>query len=117
MSSFIGKLRSAQAALVDDADPWKPVLERAVPANVTSISSVALLDFVGASPTTANCRRLAQAMRSLGWIALKSRRLQPGGWRTTTCRGWARAIREAKSSPTTSNKVGAASVKPQGTIP
>jgi hypothetical protein len=111
--SFIEKLRTAQAALVDDADPWKPLLERAVPQNVTCISSVALLDFVGASPTTANCRRLAQAMRSLGWIALKSRRLQPGGWRSTTCRGWARPLRKTKSSPTMKN-TDASGLNPQG---
>jgi hypothetical protein len=113
--SFIGKLRSAQAALVDDRDPWKAVLERAVPPNVTCMSSVALTDLLGVPPTTGNCRRLALTMRSLGWVALKSRRLMPGGWRTTTCRGWARPLRETKSSPTMKN-TGASGLNPEGMI-
>ena len=113
--SFIGKLRSAQAALVDDADPWKAMLERAVPPNVNCISSVALTDLLGVPPTTGNCRRLALTMRSLGWVALKSRRLMPGGWRTTTCRGWARPLRETKSSPTMKN-TGASGLNSEGMI-
>jgi len=89
--SFIGELRRAQAALLaEDQDPWRRVLERALPANVTCISSVALLDLVGVPLTTGNCRRLAFSMRAMGWVGMKSRRLAPGGWRTTECRGWAR---------------------------
>ena len=95
--SLMEKLRLAQAEISEaQADPWKRVLERGVPANVSSISSVALLDLLGFGPTTGNCRRLALTMRSLGWVALKSRRLVPGGWRTTTCRGWARPVREPR---------------------
>ena len=40
--------------------------------------------------TAGNARRLARTMRSMGWVGLKSRRLAPGGWRGTTCRGWSR---------------------------
>ena len=98
MSSFIAKLRGAQAALVDDADPWKRVLERSLRTNVSSISTIALTDLLGVAPTTGNCRRLALSMRALGWIPLKSRNLMPGGWRTTACRGWTRPTRESKSS-------------------
>lgn len=94
------KVRQAQAQLVDNhIDPWKRMLERAVPANVTSISSFALLDLLDVPPTTGNARRLAHTMRALGWVGLKSRKLRPGGWRTTTCRGWARPMREARSPP------------------
>jgi hypothetical protein len=39
-------------------------------------------------------RRLARTMRSMGWVGIKSRRLAPGGWRTTECRGWSRRFRE-----------------------
>jgi hypothetical protein len=96
--SCIGMLRQAQAQILEsDMDPWRRVLERALPANVLSISSVALTDLLGVAPTTGNCRRLALTMRALGWVGLKSRRLMPGGWRTSTCRGWARPLREAKS--------------------
>jgi hypothetical protein len=78
------------------SDAWKRVLERALPANVTSISSSALLDLVDVPHTTGNARRLAKTMRSMGFIPLKSRRLEPGGFRDTTIRGWARPIRETK---------------------
>jgi hypothetical protein len=89
--SAIGKLNRICAELVErSSDPWKRVLERSVPANVTSISSVALLGLLGFPATTGNARRLAKTMRSMGWIGLKSRRLEPGGFRDTTIRGWAR---------------------------
>ena len=92
--SAMERLRRAEAALRERAsDPWKRALERHLPANVTSISSVALLDLLDVPPTTGNARRLAKTMRSMGWIGLKSRRLEPGGFRDTTIRGWARPVR------------------------
>jgi hypothetical protein len=93
--SLLGRLHRAKAELSEgDEDPWKRVLERALPADLACTSTVALLDLLGFPPTTANARRLARTMRSLGWVGLKSRRLAPGGWRTTECRGWARPVRE-----------------------
>jgi hypothetical protein len=59
------------------------------------MSTVALLDLLDVPQTTGNARRLAQTMRSLGFIPLKSRRLMPGGFRDNTIRGWARPIRES----------------------
>jgi len=92
--SAMERLRRAEAALRERAsDPWKRALERQLPANVTSISSVALLDLLDVPPTTGNARRLAKTMRSMGWIGLKSRRLESGGFRDTTIRGWARPVR------------------------
>jgi hypothetical protein len=44
------------------SDPWKRVLERALPA-VTSISTNALLDLLDVPHTTGNARRLARNMR------------------------------------------------------
>jgi hypothetical protein len=97
MSSWIERLYQARAELSERrSDPWKRVLERALPANVSSISTVALLDLLDVPPTTGNGRRLARSMRSMGFIPLKSRRLAPGGFRDTTIRGWARPIRESK---------------------
>jgi hypothetical protein len=96
--SAMERLARARAELEESgADPWRPILERGVPANVTSISTVALLDLLDVPATTGNARRLAKTMRSLGWVGLKSRRLVPGGFRDTTIRGWAR---ETRSSPT-----------------
>ena len=95
--SFMERLTQAQAELDEyGIDPWKRALERDLPANVDSISSVALLDLLDVPPTTGNARRLAQTMRSMGWVGLKSRRLEPGGFRDTTIRGWARPVRESQ---------------------
>ena len=102
---FIERLHRAKVELSEaEIDPWRRVLERAVPANVMSISSVGLLDLVDVPPTTGNCRRLALTMRAMGWVGLKSRRLAPGGWRTTTCRGWARPCREVRRPGTTAHR-------------
>jgi hypothetical protein len=94
--SWLGRLHQASAELSErGSDPWKRALERDLPANITSISTVALLDLLDVPPTIGNARRLAQTMRSMGFIPLKSRRLEPGGFRDTTIRGWARPLRES----------------------
>ncbi len=80
------------------ANPWRRALERDLPANVTCISTVAILDILGLALTTGNARRIAPTMRSMGFIGLKSRRLMPGGNRGTTIRGWARPFLEPKKS-------------------
>lgn len=74
-------------------DPWRRALERVLPSNLTCTSTVALLALLDFPITTGNARRLARTMRSMGWVGIKSRRLAPGGWRTTECRGWARPVR------------------------
>jgi hypothetical protein len=95
--SLIERLHRATAEMVaDQEDPWKRVLERALPTTVTSTSTAALLALVDFPATTGNARRLARTMRSMGWVGIKSRRLAPGGWRTTECRGWSRPVRELK---------------------
>ena len=100
MSSLIERLYSYAQQTEQRSDPWKRVLERALPANVTSISSAALLDLLDVPHTTGNARRLAQTMRAMGWVGLKSRKLTPGGFRDTTIRGWARPMREPGHPPT-----------------
>ena len=95
-TSWVGRMYQALQHTEPRSDAWKRVLERALPANVTSISSSALLDLLDVPHTTGNARRLAQTMRAMGWIGLKSRRLMPGGFRDTTIRGWARPTRETK---------------------
>jgi hypothetical protein len=76
--SLMGRLHREKAKLSEgESDPWRRALERALPANLACISTVALLDLLGFQHTTGNARRLA-----------------PGGWRTTECRGWARPLRE-----------------------
>jgi hypothetical protein len=95
--SLIGRLHRAKAELLDDQeDPSRRLLERALPANVECMSVVGLLDLLNFTPTTGNARRLARTMRSMGWVGIKSRRLAPGGWRSTECRGWARPLRDVR---------------------
>jgi hypothetical protein len=93
--SWMEKLKQAQGTMLEC--PWSRTVGRCVPANVEGMSTVALLDLLGVPPSTANARKLAGAMRSLGWVAIKSRRLMPGGFRDTTIRGWARPVRLSAS--------------------
>src|SRR5712675_888729 len=91
---LIGRLHLATSeAIADQEDPWRRVLERALPGDVMSMSTVGLLALLDFNATTANARRLARTMRSMGWVGIKSRKLAPGGWRNTECRGWSRPIR------------------------
>ena len=97
--SLIGRLHRAQAEMVaDQEDPWRCVLERALPPNLACTSTVAVLSLLNFPATTGNARRLARTMRSMGWVGIKSRRLAPGGWRTTECRGWSRPVREPRAN-------------------
>jgi hypothetical protein len=93
--SLLQELKQAIAAQKErGADPWKRMLQRDLPPDITSISTVALLDLLDVPATTGNARRLAKTMRSMGFVPLMSRRLVPGGFRDTKIRGWARPVRE-----------------------
>jgi hypothetical protein len=97
--SFLAKFRLSQAETAAyGADPWREKVAAAV-RDKDAISTAALLDLLRVPATTGTARRLAAVMRSLNFIPIKSRRLMPGG-RTgnTVTRGWARPIREMKSS-------------------
>jgi hypothetical protein len=61
-----------------------------------SISTVSLLSLIGLPQTTGNARRIAETMRSLGFVPMTSRRLMPGGYRDTVTRGWTRPIRDER---------------------
>jgi hypothetical protein len=114
---WVETLRRAQAEASErDANPWRRALERDLPANVTCISTVALLDLLGLAPTTGNARRIAPTMRSMGFIGLKSRRLMPGGNRGTTIRGWSRPFLELKKSTPNELNTGAAGANQEGVI-
>jgi hypothetical protein len=83
----------------DHAEPWRAKVQGAVRGK-DAISTAALLDLLRVPATTSTARRLAAVMRSLQFIPIKSRRLMPGGRAgNTVTRGWARPIRETKSSP------------------
>ena len=77
------------------ADPWARMLEREL-RGMDFVSSRTLLDLIGLDATTGNARRVARAMRSLGFFPIKSRRLAPGGFKDTVTRGWARPLRRAR---------------------
>jgi hypothetical protein len=97
--SFLGKLNQARLELeTHRTDPWHAKLEDALH-GAEAISTAALLDLLRAPATTGTARRLAAVMRSLGFVAIKSRRLMPGGRAgNTITRGWARPFRKTKSS-------------------
>ena len=98
MLSWLERLHQASAEQSErDSDPWRRVLERALPADLTAVSTVALCDLLGIRPTTGNARRIARTMRAMGFFPIKSRKLLPGGWRGSEGRGWARPIREPAS--------------------
>ncbi|WP_426440112.1 hypothetical protein [Bradyrhizobium genosp. P] len=91
--SFLEKIRDAAKQLdAPTPDPWRKPLESALK-GVDAMSTVALLDLVGARHTTSNARRLAMIMRELKFIPIQSRRLLPGGFRDTVSRGWVRPMR------------------------
>ena len=91
--SFIEKMRQAAKELAaPPPDPWKKTLGEAL-RGVEGMSTVCLLDIVGARHNTSNARRLAGVMRDLKFVPIQSRRLEPGGHRSTVARGWVRPIR------------------------
>jgi hypothetical protein len=95
--SFMEKLHRAQAEHAErDADPLREKVE-AIVRGMEAVSTVALLDLLGLPKTTANGRRIAPTMRTLGFVPIKSRRLMPGGYRDTVTRGWARPVRELRN--------------------
>jgi hypothetical protein len=91
MSSWCAKLERAIAERAKrDVDPLGGMVAEAV-RGFDQLSTVSILSSIGLPPTTGNARRIAPVMRSLGFIGIKSRRLPPGGWNDTLCRGWARS--------------------------
>ena len=95
--SFISRMLEAAKQLdAPPPDPWKKTLSKAL-RGVEGMSTVGLLDLVGAQHTTANGRRLAAIMRDLKFIPIQSRRLMPGGHRSTVARGWSRPMRSLPS--------------------
>jgi len=68
MLSWLERLDQARAELAErDSDPWRRVLEHALPADITAVSTVALCDLLGIRPTTGNARRIARSMRSMAF--------------------------------------------------
>ena len=113
--SFLGRIEQARNELAErSADPWRKKVEGAV-SGKDAISTAALLDLVRQPANTGTARRLAKVMRSMGFIPIKSRRLMPGGFRDTVARGWARPIRETRSTPTM-KPTGAAGANQEGGI-
>jgi hypothetical protein len=100
MSSFKARLQEAKVQLAHaeaerDADPLLPLVAKAV-SGFDELSTNTILVMVGLPPTTGNARKVARSMRALGYVGIKSRRLPPGGWTDTLCRGWAKTPRRDK---------------------
>jgi len=98
MLSFTAQIERERAKLEQrDADPFR-VKVASITRGIEAISTVALLDLIGLTNTTGNARRISKTMRGLGYVPIKSRRLVPGGWNDTLCRGWARPLREIRNT-------------------
>jgi hypothetical protein len=96
--SWIEKLQRKTLPAVRPDEAWTGAVARALPGGITSVSTVSVLNLLDVPVTTGNARRVATAMRALGFVPIKSRRLAPGGFRDTTIRGWARPVRELNRS-------------------
>lgn len=93
MLPFTAQIARERAKLEQrDADPLRDKVA-SITRGMEAVSTVALLDLIGLPNTTGNARRISKTMRALGYIPIKSRRLVPGGWHDTLCRGWARPVR------------------------
>ena len=115
--ALLGKLRVARALDAHPQDPWCKKVAAAVRGK-DAVSTAALLDLLRVPATTGTARRLAAVMRALHFIPIKSRRLMPGGLSgNTVTRGWARPLRETKSSSPTTSNAGRAGINQQGMIP
>lgn len=97
MLSFVERIRRAQAELAEqDADPWRPRLER-LRGTVSSdglerVSSQGIFDLLEVpmrARTAGAYRRLAKHMRELGWTPLRVRDRTYGGY-LEQIRGYAR---------------------------
>jgi hypothetical protein len=116
MASFMERLKRAQAELAQgDADP---LLERvkSIVRGLEAIGTAPLLDLLGLPKTTGNGRRVAETMRSLGWVPVKSRRLMPGGYRDTVTRGWARPVRTVENSASVNTRPAPPAGQPIGRL-
>jgi hypothetical protein len=104
MVTWIERLHQADAELAQhNADPLRGSVE-AIVRRMESIGTAPLLDMLGLPKTTGNARRLGETMRSLGFVPIKSRRLNPGGYRDTVTRGWARPVRLPKTPTATARQ-------------
>jgi hypothetical protein len=100
--SIMEKLEKARAELEAQLkDPWHSKVEAAVRGK-DAISTAALLDLLRVPATTSTARRLAEVMRTLQFVPIKSRRLMPGGRAgNTVTRGWSRPLRDVKHKRST----------------
>jgi hypothetical protein len=108
--TFKAKLQQARLELElakreRDADPLLPLVAAAV-SGFEAVSTTAVLTMVGLRPTTGNARKVARSMRTLRYVPIKNRRMPPGGWTDTLCRGWAKSPRRQKSARVSSFRNG-----------
>jgi hypothetical protein len=115
--SFIERMRQAAKEMeAPPPDPWKKVLSEALK-DVEGMSTVCLLDVVGARHNTSNARRLAGVMRELKFVPIQSRRLEPGGHRSTVARGWVRPMRPLPVSKKVKPQQGITAPRPNLSTP
>jgi len=99
VKSFVELVREAGARLTEPADPWRLRLERVRGQvgddGIERISTQTLFDHLEVLQSSRGAgasRRLAQVMRSLGWMPVRVRDLTRGGYKEQV-RGYARSCR------------------------
>jgi hypothetical protein len=85
--SLLGKLKAARAALETPDDPWVTPLQRVRGKvgddGIERISTQTLFDYLEVSQPNRGagaCRRLASAMREIGWCPVRVRGLTRGAY-------------------------------------
>jgi hypothetical protein len=92
--SFVEKLQQASAALQQKEEvPWLAAISRILPKDTESISTRSVCDLLGIQLTTPHARKVAAAMRALGFVPMKSRRFLPGGFGSPAAQGWTKTMK------------------------
>ena len=93
MPSWVEKVNDTPAA-DEVTDALQQLFERALPPSLTCVSTVHLCELAGLPLNRGSARRIANAMKAMGWIPVRSPNIRPGigrdGWRGSEGRGWVR---------------------------
>ncbi len=117
MTYWLNKLEHLRVRRAErEADPLREKVEAAVHGK-QAIGTAPLFDLLNMRKTTGNARRIDQTMRSLGFVPIKSRRLDPGGYRDTVTRGWARPVRQSPTKQIEKIEVPRTATPVKGAVP
>jgi hypothetical protein len=92
--SFADKLQTADGEVkVKEEVPCLGLITRTLPPDTNGISTKALCDLIDVKLNISNARKIAKAMRALGYVPIKSRQFLPGAYTCTAANGWVKPVR------------------------